>query len=225
MKTVYFAQMCYEPAQQVQQMIAGISAHDPDARIVLVNEGIHREDIDQIRMLAMSWMRTVEYVESPRLKYPQRNGATWFNRMYWLLYPAQADWVIKIDPDTVVRKPLTIFPDVDAFGHIHHAGTDAEHIQGGCHVLRYSSLAKLLPFAHDPKFTNTDNYVPVNFRNGFRQTGEVSYDFSFIEMARMAGDFSIGSSPEIESYQKAVVGHFDPLSKIIHPVRIKVDNT
>ena len=112
-----------EPHLQLEWCLNNIYLHNPDAKIVVINDGAIRSD---------SKFNIHRYIDGEWLKRSCR-GAEWWDRFFCeALQHPEWNHVIKIDPDAKVHRPFREIPDADFFGNVSTKGTFDEHIQGHC---------------------------------------------------------------------------------------------
>lgn len=153
-----------EPFKLVQRCINHVYAAYPNAAVVVIADQL-RPDLGYIN---------ARFVQSCPLKN-QPSGALWWDRLFAEALKEDGEYIFKIDPDTLVHKPLTFFPNCDCFGTLLGKGMMKEHIQGGCQVFIRSAAKTILADGCllDPAYQDWQTWA---FKD---QTGQVVDDFNY----------------------------------------------
>jgi hypothetical protein len=104
-----------------------------------------------------------------RLKLPQFAGR-WTERWMEAALATSADIIIKVDPDTLVIRPLADFPEADMFGVASKRRLCKGVILGGAYGFRRSAVEKIVGsrLLLDGKYTSTASmdYIFCEYRPG-----------------------------------------------------------
>lgn len=98
----------YKDQNVARQCIANIKYHYPNEKIVSISDGTHDSTYE-----AFCEQVGVDYRIGQRLKTPGYRGA-WTERFLHLLEETNDEYVVKIDPDTVVSARVE-WPDAEVF--------------------------------------------------------------------------------------------------------------
>lgn len=120
----------YRDLPKLRQTLSRLRALYPETPVLVVSDG----DPDP-RIKQACDLHSVEYRLQPRL-YGVEHGGALVQQLLEAFLATDADILIKIDPDTDVRRRLSLMPlptDASIYGTVQSAGTRrGPSIQGGC---------------------------------------------------------------------------------------------
>jgi hypothetical protein len=123
----------YRDLPKLRQTLSRVRALYPDTPVLVVSDG----DADP-RIKQACDLYAVEFRLRPRL-YGVEHGGALVQQLLEAFLSTNADILIKIDPDTDVRRRLSLMPlpvDTSIYGTVQSAGSKrAPSIQGGCIIV------------------------------------------------------------------------------------------
>jgi len=134
--------------------------------------------------------------------YPLYHGGRYWQRMLEAFLDDPADYLVKLDTDARVFRPLSVEPVGDAFGCI-WGSSGWRYLQGGFHGVSRSVVERLhdRDYFLDPALRDPAHWSPVEAVAYFRKTNRVSTDLQ-MALALMELDVPLSDHPEVWS-----VGH------------------
>lgn len=109
---ICFAMYVWREKDPLIDALAHLRAAYPAADVLVHADG-DRKNYDAYRDICREF--SAEFGHGMRLR-PHPHGGEWLDRLLTWMATKDADWYIKLDPDTRVLRPLTFFPDADLFG-------------------------------------------------------------------------------------------------------------
>ena len=197
----------------------------PDAKIDVVFDGSAPASAEPNEQIAAQLAGlSVEIVHGERVKVPGSGGA-YLHRFFERLLQSRAEYLIKVDPDTVAHRRFTHFPAAAAFfGTVLERGTALEHVQGGCVGLRRDACRRLVdagisldPIYREPKSWCEDPDLLRRVELYEARRGALCTDFMLVHMLRRIG------VPPVRWWDVRSLWHHRPRSArlyaLSHPAR------
>lgn len=215
MKIGFIITTCWERSLQLQWCLSNLRNAYPHVPVFVISDGLEQEGI---RKVAKKYKAGFEVYH--RLKHPITMGGLWWYRFACVALTMDCDWIIKIDPDTFIRRPLIFFPACGVFGNLLNRGKDDEHIQGGCMGINVAFLSKIMHVFIDPELQNPWQWCPEGWMENFKSIDEVSTDFLMMwALKNFSNDYT--HSPEMATYFKFIPPEIIPyLYAASHPHQI-----
>jgi hypothetical protein len=144
-----------------------------EAEIVVISDGI--EDLVFKDFCNLYSVRYFFFPGSLPLK--AHPGGMWFLRALQVCYNIvgpEFDYLIKVDPDTQIKRPFKYFPaGADFFGNIRHKASD--HLQGGCLGFSRHAVEAILDsgLLFDRCYEDNKKYSYQRFKPPYLRKGEL----------------------------------------------------
>lgn len=127
-----------ERPQQLAWCLDHLRRVYPSVPVMAISDGVPP---DRYRPVCRHY--DVELIGGSRLKLASEGGA-WWQRALEVADSAATEFVIKIDPDTLVQRTIAFWPVEDLAGTVSGRGTRWEHVQGGAQLLSRRLIAAAL---------------------------------------------------------------------------------
>jgi hypothetical protein len=127
-----------EGAPQLAACLASVRAAYPDAPLVVISDGVYDPDYP-----VLCAQQRARYVPDEFLKRIECGGA-WWERLLTLGLQTGADYLVKIDPDTLVHRPFQGDPPGAISGTMQRHASGRQMVQGGCQVIAAAAARRLL---------------------------------------------------------------------------------
>lgn len=137
-KYAFVIALADEGSAQLESCLGFLRAAYPDAPVIVISDGVS----DPAHVVACK-RHKAKYVQGAYLKRIECGGK-WWERALKVGLATGADWLVKIDPDTRVLRPFRFAPPHPISGTLTSAGTNLEHIQGGCQAIRRDAASRIL---------------------------------------------------------------------------------
>jgi Glycosyl transferase family 2 len=115
-----------EGTDQLAWCLNNIREWHPDASLIVISDGTAHPEYR-----AIVERYAGRYIEGERLKSLSK-GAEWWERFFIEALNEDGNCILKVDPDTKICRTFCSAPYGEFFGTVRYAGTDNEHVQGGC---------------------------------------------------------------------------------------------
>lgn len=126
MSNLAFGFGIYQEWHLATRLVHQLKKHHPTASAIAIADGT-----DNSRFRSLCQKVDVTYIKDRRLKLPQYGGS-WTLRLFEaFLTLSDADILIKLDPDTMLWRGFSFYPDSDWFGTISPAYRHP-FARGGC---------------------------------------------------------------------------------------------
>jgi hypothetical protein len=133
----------YRDLPRLRKTLASVRTFYPDSEVLVVSDGDPDPDIFQACM-----GHSVSFTQRPRL-YGVEHGGELVQKILESFLATEADILVKIDPDTDIRRRFSILPsplDAAIYGTVESAGSSSNRmtsIQGGCIIVPRQAAIRL----------------------------------------------------------------------------------
>jgi len=163
----------YRDFKDAMFCIQSIENSYPDTPIIVIFDGTTSTTF--VEFCADHGVHIVEHQD----RLYNKDCGKWIKRWIQegLKYVSSNGFIVKIDPETEIRKPLSYIPKCDVFGCFHTPGKGFKRwtIQGGFHAISKESAEYLLKY----NFTDNPIYLHEDFRE-YRVIKRHGNDASFL---------------------------------------------
>ncbi|MBX9686068.1 MAG: hypothetical protein K2X27_05170 [Candidatus Obscuribacterales bacterium] len=221
---IAFVMLAYGERAQILQVYREIRRCYTRSLIVIRFDG-DLENKDELACLRED--KNLEILEEPEL-FPLEHGGKLAQRLLELMLSTAADYIVKVDPDTQIRRPLRILPDQDDLfiaGTVQNSSAFSS-VQGGCIIFNRKTVEHIFNsrILESPELCPPDlawlkgrNCKPSMYRSYI--LGLTSIDWCFGWAAQKLG-IPLIDCPEVMS--NWIFHHFSELlryyrSSIVHP--------
>lgn len=184
----------------------------PDARVIIRSDG---DDDPEYPKLAEDY--GAEYIQGKERLYLLQHGGKVGHVALEAFAKKATDYLVKIDPDTLIVRPLKIMPKADIFGSPQHCG-GIKSIQGGFFGFKqlaafklYTSGLLLSQELKDGKTWGVKGDAAERWKSGL-----TSFDWT-VGWALTKLKLSTERHPEVKSSWKYSVENFDGDPAVVHP--------
>lgn len=205
-----------EPFEKVADCLERLLHVYPTSPVVVISDGPLAYDEDKLRLGGM-----VQYAPGARLKIGLQNGALWWHRVFTHGLAQDCSYIIKLDADTRIHRPIRVIPigrnghNLLVAGSLQSPGDKDEHVQGGFQIFTRAFARLAMYEAQDARYCN-----PANWNLGeaklFWEKGEVSTDYMLAVICQRIGGEMI-EHPEIDCRAIVLPKPFQPHAAATHP--------
>jgi hypothetical protein len=203
-----------EPAGQLDWCLTCLRRAYPKAPVFVVSDGLHP---DEATIAEVCRRNRVHFERGQRLKLVQ-HGSEWWQRFLTLGAAYQPDWLVKMDADTRVRRPLNMenVPNAEVLGRVDDVGRPQENVQGGFQLIRGSAVQQILASGECLSAYWRD---PASWARGqcgqLVARGEISTDFTLMGILRVLG-LTWARHRQVDSHWR-VPKQWRPDAAVTHP--------
>lgn len=220
----------YRDQPLATSLIESLARVYPESRRLICSDGDRRLDFERFCVI-----HGCDYLDGERLKL-SRFGGQWLVRMLnFYLSVCNADYLIKLDPDSRLIRPFSAIPEAQIFGRLASNGVK-EYVQGGAIGIRRDAATEILQseLLLMPKYRRTE-YSYRRYREPYLQEGETASNERLIAADVILSDVAeclnlqIADWAEIASFptQQELIQLIEPLPAqevarrfaLLHPLK------
>lgn len=128
----------YRDREMVNECLVWLRRSYPHSRVLLISDG---DGVDYSEIAAR---HRAEFLAQPERLRPHPTGNRWWNRFLSILGRYNADYYVRLDPDTRFLRPVRFWPDDVGSDLRRLEGLDYPLVTGGCVSFTARSLARIL---------------------------------------------------------------------------------
>lgn len=156
-KKIAFFMGVYKDQELAKHNIKDIrNIYGDSVDIISISDGVCDRDFE-----SFCDKHSVYYEEGDRRAKAELGGGWTLRMLETSLRVSDFDILVKIDPDTQIKRVFRYIPDSDYFGNIRNGN----HLQGGCKGLKRSAVDKILSsgLLLDTKYCSNTEYAYCRF--------------------------------------------------------------
>jgi hypothetical protein len=182
----------HEPADQLAWCARHLRTAYPNALVSVIADGRDKPSWrDECNCYGLNYQPRPERLKS------LHQGARWWNRFFELALQYETEYVVKLDPDSLFRRPFVSFPDFDLCGTLQDDGV----VQGGCQVFSSEAVSRIAKskLCLDPAYCNPETWSLHSATTQYAiSRGEMSTDYTLAHISRRLM-LNVGDWSEIDS--------------------------
>lgn len=168
-KRLCFCFMVYRDWELAERLIDQLVTVFPTANIICIADGTTNQ-----KFAEFCTRHQTMYFESWRL-IAQRFGGAWSKRaLETYIKHSGADYLIRLDTDSYVLRDFKYLPEGDIAGNILKTSRGKQYIQGGCILLKRSTVIQILEsnLLDDDKYKTDTCFGYQRYDSHYAVTGE-----------------------------------------------------
>lgn len=222
--SVAFVFNVYKEFDLCKRLINQIKTFFPSSDVFCIMDGVVNYELQNVCL-----ENKITYVQGERL-FKQKSGIYWIKRMFWhYLFNSNADYLIKVDPDTYLLKHFETIPNFDIAGSIYKVDNEIKFIHGGCTLYSRKACNNIFnsDLIYNEKYTKSREYSYFRFNYPYKKENEERELDKFICEDRIIGDLapklnlSLGEWNEVDSdmHEKKPQNYLNSNYFAIHAVK------
>jgi hypothetical protein len=212
---VFVMMVCRETPQLVSYCLQGLQAAYPDAPKIVIFDGT----IPERGYFHALRDKCLIVLGAQLNKGIKEHGCAFWTRFFTLGLSFGTDHLVKLDPDTRVHKPLTLYPPKHGLfssGSLMSEGYQAQHIQGGFQIFNRDFAGACLQESRDPRYCDHEYWKCGQSQEAFASRDLVSSDYTLRAMTLRINGVML-KHPEMDCRSLPGTKPFDPDAAVTHP--------
>jgi hypothetical protein len=206
-----------EGGPQLELCLTHLRKAYPFANVRVISDGVDYPEYPEI-----CGRFAVDYELGEYLKRIERGG-DWWHRLLSVGLSYGTEWIVKLDPDTIVWRPLKTLPRFPVSGTLHGRKQPTENIQGGFQAIHRNIARRILNSGALQKedLKRIRVFCPnYEFLRTWIPTGYFTTDHSLMHIMRRMG-ITWGDWSEVKCAWEAPPPNPDLVFAVTHPHKVK----
>lgn len=222
MSNFAFAFVVYDEFGLATRLVNQIRSFYPTIDVLCITDGT-----DNLEFARLCQEKNVKYEVGERV-YFQKFGGNWLERLLrCFLNNSNADSLIKLDPDIIINRTFTYFPESNIAGTFIEDTINGNFVRGACRFSTKDSCIKILDsnLLHDSKYKIQSLYGHKRFAPPYWSVGEESSNDVMISEERVFCDVATRLNLSINNWDEVCCKRWELPSNfqdyaVIHPVKV-----
>lgn len=213
MENLCFVFNIYQDEDRAKILVQQLKSTLSDSQILSLFEGTPSGDI-----ASYLTSKQIGFNQGERLK-PQINGGAWLERIFkTYLESSEAEYLIKIEPDTTIFRTFTSIPNTEIAGTLIQIPDGRELVHGGCVLFKREVVQKIvrLRLLENPKYKFDRRFGYRRYEPPYLQEGEVRSSEWIISGDAVLADIIQELNISVENWTEVSCG--------VHPSEMASDN-